>query len=174
MDNSLWEFFVGHRPGWLVDIAKVLAFVGDETVLLPVTLVAAMVMLARGRRTVAAVAPFAAMLSTSVVVALSKSAIGRERPPLAQRLVDVSSASLPSGHAAYAATLATVAWMACAGRPRATAWRVCAAAVAVAAGTARMVLGVHWASDVLAGWLIGCAVGSGVVTVLRRRLQSVG
>ena len=109
MEHSIWEFFVGHRPGWLVDVAKFLAFVGDETVLLPVTLVVAIVMLVRGRRTVAGIAPFAAMLSTAVVVALSKSAIGRERPPLAQRLVDVSSASLPSGHAAYAAALATVA-----------------------------------------------------------------
>lgn len=173
MDNSSWEFFVAHRPGWLVDVAKFLAFVGDETVLLPVTLVLAIVMLVRGRRTVAAIAPLAAMLSTSVVVALSKSVIGRERPPLTQRLVEVSSASLPSGHAAYAATLATVVWMACAGHPRASTWRAFAVAVAVAAGTARLVLGVHWASDVLAGWMIGCVVGGGVVALLRRRLQSV-
>ena len=173
MEHSIWEFFVGHRPGWLVDVAKFLAFVGDETVLLPVTLVVAIVMLVRGRRTVAGIAPFAAMLSTAVVVALSKSAIGRERPPLAQRLVDVSSASLPSGHAAYAAALATVVWMACAGRPRATTWRACAAVVAVAAGTARMVLGVHWASDVLAGWIVGGVIGGGVVALMRRRLQSV-
>lgn len=173
MDNSLWEFFVEYRPGWLVDVAKFLSFVGDETVLLPFTLVVAIVMLVRGRRTIAAVAPFAAMFSTSVVVALCKSVIGRERPPLAQRLVEVSSASLPSGHAAYAAALATVAWMACAGRPRATTWRVCAATVAVAAGTARMVLGVHWASDVLAGWIVGGVIGGGVVALLRRRLQSV-
>ena len=43
MEHSIWEFFVGHRPGWLVDVAKFLAFVGDETVLLPVTLVVAIV-----------------------------------------------------------------------------------------------------------------------------------
>lgn len=172
MDNSLWEFFVEHRPGWLVDVAKFLAFIGDETILLPVTLVIAVVTLVRGRPTVATVAPFATMLSTSIVVALSKSLVGRERPPLPQRLVEVSSASLPSGHAAYAAALATVAWLTCAGHPQARKWRACAAVVAVAAGTARMVLGVHWASDVLAGWIVGCAIGCGVVALLRRRLQS--
>jgi undecaprenyl-diphosphatase len=174
MDRDLWEFFVGHRPGWIVDFAKVLAFVGDETVLLPVTLLIAIVMLVRGLRTVAGLSPFIVMLSTSVVVALTKSLIGRERPPLAQRLVEVGSASMPSGHAAFAAALATVVWMTSERHPQAGTLKVCAATVAVAAGVARMVLGVHWASDVALGWLLGCVLGAGVVVLLRRRLQSVG
>lgn len=172
MEHSLWKFFVDHRPGWLVDVAKILSFLGDETVLLPLTLVLALVFLARRSRTVTGLAPFAAMFSTSVVVAASKTLFGRERPPVADRLVEVGSASMPSGHAAYAAALATVVWLLSAGRPRNVAWRAAAATVAVAAGVSRLVLGVHWATDVLVGWMIGCTMGAGVVTVLRRRLQS--
>ncbi|MEY3691578.1 MAG: hypothetical protein RJB57_1234, partial [Actinomycetota bacterium] len=110
MDSSVWDFFAENRPGWLVGLAKVLAFVGDETVLLPLTFLVAVVAYARGRRSLPAVAPFVAMLATSVVVGLAKALIGRERPPLARQLVETASASMPSGHAAYAAALASVTW----------------------------------------------------------------
>ncbi|MFM8563044.1 MAG: phosphatase PAP2 family protein [Acidimicrobiia bacterium] len=172
MDSSAWNFFIEHRPAWLVDVAKVLAFIGDETVLLPLTLLVAAAAFLRGRRSFLAVAPFVAMISTAVVVAASKVAFGRERPPLDDRLVEVGSASMPSGHAAYAAALAAVAWVAVADRENTPAARAAAVTLAVLAGLARLVLGVHWLSDVLAGWVVGAMVGAGVVSLLRRRLQS--
>ena len=174
MDSSAWNFFVEHRPAWLVDLAKFLAFIGDETVLLPLTLVVAAAAVLRGRRTVAAVAPFVAMFSTAAVVAVSKAAFGRERPPVAERLVEVGSASMPSGHAAYAAALAAVAWVTLGERTDPRVTRVAAVTLALLAGLARLVLGVHWLSDVLVGWLVGALVGGGVVALLRRRLQSAG
>ena len=172
MDRTLWHWFVAHRPAWLVDVAKALAFIGDETVLLPLTLLVAAAAVLRGRRTVAAVAPFVAMFSTAAVVAVSKAAFGRVRPPAAERLVEVGSASMPSGHAAYAAALAAVVWLAVADHPRHRAFRALSVALAAAAGLSRMVLGVHWASDVLVGWALGAAAAFCVVRVLGRRLQS--
>lgn len=172
MDQSLWQFFVDHRPDWLVTVAKVLSFIGDETVLLPMTLLMAVWALYRKRASVAALAPFVAMVCTYFVVGVLKILVDRSRPPETDRLVEVASASMPSGHAAYAASLAMIAWLLVAGRSDRTRLRLFAVSLAGAMGASRMVLGVHWASDVVVGWLVGDLVAIGVVAVLSRRLQS--
>ena len=172
MERSLWEFFVDHRPEWLVSAAKFMAFVGDETVLLPATLLLATGALYRRRATLATLAPFASMFATYFVVGIMKLLFNRSRPPVADRLVEASTASMPSGHAAYAACLAMVVWLLVDGRPGAARWRSVAVLLAGAAGASRLVLGVHWASDVAVGWIVGDLVALGVVAALSRRLQS--
>ena len=174
MEHSLWQFFVDNRPGWLVTAARFLSFVGDETVLLPATLLVAVWALYRRRASLATIAPFVAMFATYFVVGVLKLFINRSRPPEAERLVEVSSASMPSGHAAYAAALAMVLWVRASGRPDRNRLRVLAVVLAGAMGASRMVLGVHWAGDVLAGWIVGDLVALGVVALLGRRLQSTG
>lgn len=173
MEHSIWQFFVNHRPGWVVDIAKLLGFVGDETVLLPLTLLVAVWALYRGRRTLATLAPFAVMVCSFVGVGVLKTLVNRDRPPVADRLVEVSTRSMPSGHATYAAALATLVILLVPAGQRQRLLRVVAAFLAVMAGVSRLVLGVHWTGDVAAGWLLGAGIAVGVVHLLRRRLQSV-
>ena len=172
MEHSLWQFFVDHRPDWLVTAAKFLSFVGDETVLLPATLLLAVWGLYKKRAGLVHLAPFATMFATYFVVGILKLFINRSRPPIAQRLVDVTSASMPSGHAAYAATLAMVTWLLVENRPDRTRWRTIAVLLAGAMGASRMILGVHWLGDVVAGWIVGDVVALCVVGLLGRRLQS--
>lgn len=172
MEHSLWQFFVDHRPGWLVTAARFLSFVGDETVLLPATLLVAVWALYRRRASLATIAPFVTMFATYFVVGVLKLFINRSRPPVADRLVDATSASMPSGHAAYAAALAMVLWLLTPQRPDRARIRAAAVVLVGAMGASRMVLGVHWAGDVLAGWLVGDLVALGVVALLGRRLQS--
>jgi membrane-associated phospholipid phosphatase len=98
-----------------------------------------------------------------------KLAIDRARPELRPRAT-FSGTSFPSGHttAAAATYLAVALVLGIATSPRTRAALAGAAvAIAVAVGSTRVLLGVHWFSDVLAGLVIGwswfgiCAVAFG-------------
>jgi membrane-associated phospholipid phosphatase len=89
-----------------------------------------------------------------------KELLDRPRPPLEGRLVDVANESLPSGHALMSVVvIGTIVVLAWSGRtPSARAVLVAVGALwVVAVGLTRVYLGVHWFSDVLAGWLVGAA-----------------
>lgn len=151
-------------PGVPVGGPKLLAFMRDVTALgdgnlltLFVLLVLGLLLVQRKRTTAALVA--AATLSGSLLVSWAKLHTARPRPDIVPRLVDVSSLSFPSGHAANSAivylTLAAVASQAVVQR-RVRTYLLAAALLLVAlTGASRVYLGVHWPSDVLAGWSFG-------------------
>jgi undecaprenyl-diphosphatase len=83
--------------------------------------------------------------------------IGRHRPPAADWAWDASGPAMPSGHtttsAIVAVLLSTAVWRTTRGRTR-SVLVVIPALWAALVGFSRVYLGVHWASDVLAGWLL--------------------
>ena len=84
--------------------------------------------------------------------------IGRDRPPEADWEMHAAGFSLPSGHTT---TATFAAGLLCLGLARGArgAWRFAVVTVlalwAVVDGVGRVYLGVHWATDVVAGWLLG-------------------
>jgi undecaprenyl-diphosphatase len=102
---------------------------------------------------------------------LVKLAVGRERPDLLDPVAAAPGYAFPSGHALNATLAAGVLLVvllpATRGRPgrRAALWGA-AVALAGLTGATRIALGVHWTSDVLAGWLLGVAVLSAALVAL--------
>jgi len=85
-----------------------------------------------------------------------KIAFGRVRPDVIEHLDHVTNASYPSGHATSAAVVyLLLAWLA-PPRWRRAAWSL-AGAMIVLNGFSRIMLGVHWASDILGGTILGAA-----------------
>lgn len=145
-------------PKWLAHAAIDITALGGGTVLTIVVLFVTG-LLAVQRLWLSALAVVTASWTGGVAVGLIKGAIGRARPELVPHLVPVSSLSFPSGHAASSAVVyLTLAGLATQVTPDRLARRylVGAAVFLVGAiGVSRVYLGVHWPSDVLAGWSFG-------------------
>jgi len=146
--------YVGHEPV-LVAIARFFTALGEPTVLISASVVIAILLWVAGHRHL----PFAFVAITMAGRGLSEAQkywIARARPDLETHLVVVKTSSFPSGHAnssmifylALALILAS-----------ATKWRGVAVAGALAlslmVGLSRVMLGVHWPSDVVGGWAFG-------------------
>ena len=98
-------------------------------------------------------------LSTVLLQYGLKLLVARQRPDLWPPIVPVTSLSFPSGHALASATfypLLARGWARA--RPgEAPLAYTAAAALALFVGFGRLYLGVHWPTDVLAGWFLGAA-----------------
>jgi undecaprenyl-diphosphatase len=149
-----------HSSDWLVTVFKVVTLAGNSVVLIVVVGALAVVFVRRGRMNDAAVL-IAALGGAGVINALLKLVFQRPRPELA--FVHLETYSFPSGHAAVAtAMFATLAFVVGrrSGRRRAVAVAATATALIVLVGFSRLYLGVHYLSDVLAGWSFGLAWAS--------------
>ena len=99
--------------------------------------------------------------SGALVSTLLKNAFARPRPELVAHLVDVHTLSFPSGHAMLSAvTFLTLGALLARvqSRLRTRLYLISIAVlVTLMVGASRVYLGVHYASDVLAGWSAGSA-----------------
>lgn len=99
-------------------------------------------------------------LGTSLI-RLTKIAFARARPDVVEHYTTFANASFPSGHAANSSIVyLSVSILVAMATPRLShrvAVLAVAIAITVAIGLSRLFLGVHWPSDVLAGWTIGSA-----------------
>ncbi len=103
-----------------------------------------------------AVALGGASLLSNLASSLLKLGFARARPDLIDHLDHQTSYSYPSGHATSAAAVyLLLAWFA-PPRWRPYAWTL-AAAMIILNGFSRIMLGVHWASDIAGGTMLGTA-----------------
>ena len=96
--------------------------------------------------------------------------MARPRPTLWPWLIPTSGYAFPSGHAvAGAALYPLLGWLALRSRGRGRLGYGLGLAVGVFVGLARLYAGVHWPSDVLAGWALGAALSLGRRPLARPR-----
>lgn len=172
-DNSITSWFVAHRTSGLTTVARALTELGSQSVLVPVVLVLAGALLVRRRLVLACVlvVSWAGALGLYSVV---KPIVGRPRPPMDIWITHPAGSAFPSGHATQSlATFAAIAFAVAVVAPRAR-WpsAVLAVVLAIGVGLSRVYLGVHWASDVIAGWLIALAWVGVVLRLGWRSLQA--
>ena len=146
-------------PGWFEEVARDVTALGSMTILVGMTLAAAGYLWLAGKRH--SVALLVSVGSGIAVSTLFKRGFDRPRPDLVPHATEVYTASFPSGHAMMAAvTYLTLAAMLARVQPtRALKVYLFALAAFITAlvGLSRVYLGVHWPTDVLAGWTAGAA-----------------
>ena len=155
LDRSVYEtLYAGHRPALLV-AAHIFTALGEPTVLIAASLVCALWLWKAGRARLGLVLLLIALLGRGLSE-VQKYWVARVRPDMEPHLVVVKTQSFPSGHASSSMIFYLALAIAVTAGTR---WHKVAAAAAVVLslliGISRVMLGVHWPSDVIGGWAFG-------------------
>lgn len=155
VDRNIYEaLYAGDRPA-LLAIARFFTALGEPTVLVTAGFLVAGWIWWRHHPHLA----LALLLIVLVGRGLSEAQkywIGRARPDLEPHLVVVKTSSFPSGHATSSMIFyLTVALALTMGMRGSRIAAVSAIVLSLLIGTSRVMLGVHWPSDVIGGWAFG-------------------
>jgi membrane-associated phospholipid phosphatase len=158
LDREITLFVRGLQTPTRDNLALVLTFCGSHLFLIPATLLVAFILRAKGHPT-SALLFFSSVAGGFVLNALLKISFHRARPDLWPALVAEHTYSFPSGHAAMSTVffggLASVVFHLTDRRlPRIAAVTLALIAIVTIMGT-RVYLGVHWTTDVVAGFVVG-------------------
>ena len=166
-DQTVWNAAQDLQTTWLVDIAKVVTWLGSGWIVYPLGTAVALMLAHRrlwGEFWVIAIG----LALIAILVPEIKSLTDRPRPP--EPLISASNSAFPSGHAAQA-TLYT--WLAITfalrvvpGITRRSLLISAGIAITVLVGLTRIYLRVHWMSDVSSGWALGLSCFTAVAAVV--------
>ena len=161
------------RTPWAVDVSRVLETIGRFRFAMWVV-VATTVVLLLTRRWWAALTLVVLAAVAPLVTDLLKLIVGRARPVWAVPLGSEDTLSYPSGHATAGIAVYAACAVAIGSLLRSPTWGAVVALtgilLGIAIGLSRLVLGVHWPSDVVGGWGVALAVAgaAGALFVLPR------
>jgi undecaprenyl-diphosphatase len=147
-------------PPWLEHVFRDLTALGGYTVI-TLAAILAFLYLAMLGQWLSAKLLVLSLAGATIVNNLLKFGFDRPRPDFVAHLVEVQSASFPSGHAMLSAIAYLSFGALLAGAQPGRRMKVYVLSVAMLLtlliGVSRIYLGVHWPSDVLAGWALGAA-----------------
>jgi undecaprenyl-diphosphatase len=147
-------------PGWIEELGRDFTALGGVGVLAMMSLAVVGYLLIEGKRR-AALLVVVALAGGLALSTLLKEGFDRPRPDLVPHGSIVYTASFPSGHSMLSAavylTLGALLARVHAGMATKAYFLVVAAGLTFLVGVSRVYLGVHWPTDVLAGWAGGAA-----------------
>ena len=167
-DDPISSWLAGHREVWLTKVLLGVTRLGNvdaQTVWLVLVCAVSAVW---ARTWVPVLVGVAGGGGIALVIVAAKELVGRQRPALPYAVMPVDGFSFPSGHATGAAAVGLLgAWMLCRWVVRRWAAQVAVWATTISMigliGFSRCYLGVHFVTDVLAGWLLGAAWAGSVI-----------
>ena len=155
IDEAILRFIHDRAPAGLTPLFEAITLTGSWRALVPLTL-ATVIALLWARRRLEALVVAASTAGGAAIVYVIKTAVGRARPSLWDTAWYWGS-SFPSGHTLVVAAFATAVALSVARiNPASRRFAAPLAAVWIAlVAVSRLVLGVHWPTDVLAAACIG-------------------
>jgi membrane-associated phospholipid phosphatase len=158
-DQRAGEWGADHASAATATFLRNVSLLGGTMVVVALGLAVAVVQTIRTRRREIFAFLATVFIGVTVVVNITKFIVDRDRPDI-RRLTGFAGSSFPSGHAATSAAayaaMALVIGLGCSPRTRAAIAGV-GAGIAAAVATTRVLLGVHWLTDVMAGLAVGWA-----------------
>lgn len=175
LDRRIIDTVAGHRTQWATDVADATMYIGTTPSVLGATLLVAIAVVVALRAFRAGLVVGVSLVLAIVSAELLKSVFERPRPPSSLAIASAHGYSFPSTQAtetsAVAASLIVLLLLGPGWGERLTAILprraqvVVAAALVVAVGfvgVCMVYLGAHWPTDVVAGWILGTAIGATV------------
>jgi undecaprenyl-diphosphatase len=155
----------GSSPYWLIAMMQGISWIGGGAQRYAIVGLLGLILWRwRGWRYGAALVGTSAL--SNIVSSVLKSLLNRPRPSLIEHLDHVDSASYPSGHATSAAVVYLfMIWLVPLEQRK--YWVVPMLFLFFATGLSRIMLGVHYPSDVIGGWMLGGAFALGAMPLVR-------
>ena len=158
----------GTSPDWLILLMQAISWIGgglQRYIIVTILTVA----LWRWWGWGAALAMGLTTLIAAFTSDVMKYFFARLRPELVAQLDPITSPAFPSGHANNAAAV-YILFIMLVPQARHPLWQAAAAAMILLTGISRIMLGVHWPTDVIGGWILGAsfALMAGAIITYRQ------
>ena len=163
----------GVSPDWLILVMQGISWIGggiQRYVIVGILALALWRWSGRGAALALAVATLASAMTSDIL----KNFFARVRPDLVPQLDLMSSPAFPSGHATNAAVVYLLFIM-LVPQARHPAWQLATAAMILLTGLSRILLNVHWPTDVIGGWMLGTSfalMAAAVISFRREQRQN--
>ena len=173
LDEGLLRLIAEHRDASVTAVLRQVAGLSTRPVTYLCAVVLCVVFARLFRAWRPAVAAPVAAVAAFAVAGLVKDLIGRPRPPHDLAVLTAGGFAMPSSIAAMTSA-AAVPVILFGLRTGSRAGRLLAAVLTAATlglGVCMVYLGAHWLTDVLAGWVLGAAIGAGAFRLIAGRVS---
>ena len=169
LDNNIYNFLIGFKSELLTKIMKIITFFADPITIISFCLIAVILYLLKYYLSIYLI--LTTIISTFTNLLL-KNVIRRDRPTIL-RLVDASGYSFPSGHAmgsiCFYGFIIYMIKKSNINNKIKTTINTFLSILIFLIGLSRIYLGVHYASDIIGGFILGYIILVGIITLINKK-----